>query len=190
MAPSFLLPVQILLLYRLRSDTLSQNTTMTLLTLNPFWVILQQHELTHNLRQQFLTLLSSVMFSSFLLHLLGWLVNNFYRFQVLNSTTPHLYTVLCVRHPKSSLHPSPYTLLHAILPTPDNHHAIIHVHELLLFFLFCSVTPATLIPCSCQPTLTLLSNSSIICVNLASQLVCELLCKLFEGNTYDSKVLF
>ena len=32
------------------------------------------------------------------------LVNKIIRFQVYNSTTHHLYTVLCVHHPKSSLH--------------------------------------------------------------------------------------
>ena len=34
--------------------------------------------------------------------------NKLYRLQVHNSTTHPLYTVLCVYHPRSSLHPSPF----------------------------------------------------------------------------------
>ena len=43
---------------------------------------------------------------SFLLNLLGWhQLTKLYRFQVHNSSTHHLYTGLCVHHPK---HPSPF----------------------------------------------------------------------------------
>ena len=45
----------------------------------------------------------------FLLNLLGWhwLIKS-YRLQVYNSTTHQLYIILCVHHPKSSLHLSPF----------------------------------------------------------------------------------
>ena len=47
--------------------------------------------------------------SFFLLNFFGWhRLTKWYRFQVHNSTTHHLHTVLCVHHP-SSLLPSPLT---------------------------------------------------------------------------------
>ena len=44
----------------------------------------------------------------------NWLIKS-HRFQARNSIIHHLYIVLCVRHPKSSLLPSPFTLTHSLL---------------------------------------------------------------------------
>ena len=74
-----------------------------------------------------------------------------------NSTTYHLYTVLCVHHPSqvfinhhhhlSPLYPPPP---HPCLPFSWNHHNIIHVHELFfLMFLIIDLTERkSLICCS------------------------------------------
>ena len=58
-----------------------------------------------------------------------------------NSVTHHLYTVLYVHHPMSSLLPSPLipALLSSTFPHPfpsGNHHTIVYVHEFLGFFFF------------------------------------------------------
>ena len=69
-----------------------------------------------------------------LLNLLGWhWLIKLYRFQVDNSTIHHVYIVLCVHHPKSSLLPSPFNLPLPLLPPPtalssDNHHTVVCVH--------------------------------------------------------------
>ena len=81
----------------------------------------------------------------FLLNSLGWpWLTKLYRFQVPNSTTHRLYTVLCV-HPKSSLLPTPCiplspssTSLH--LPPLGNDHMVVHIHE---FFLSFFLSPST-----------------------------------------------
>ena len=82
---------------------------------------------------------SSFSFSPFLLNLLGvTLVTKSHRFQVHESTAHHLYTVLCVHHPKSSLHPSPFSPLHPHLSSSTPHSLAIPtlfcVHEVFLFF--------------------------------------------------------
>ena len=63
---------------------------------------------------------SAIFFS--VLNLLEWhWLTKLYRFQAHNSTTHHLYTVLCVHHPKSvsvHYHVSPYTVLYLPLHTP------------------------------------------------------------------------
>ena len=74
------------------------------------------------------------------------LVNKIYMFQVHNSTTYHLYTVLCVHHPKSSLHPSPFTPPYPPLPpsappTTGSHHTVVCVHELFSLFFFFAQSP-------------------------------------------------
>ena len=52
---------------------------------------------------------NSLIFIYFLLNLLGWhWLIKVYRFQVYNSIIHHLYIVLWVHHPKSSLLPSPF----------------------------------------------------------------------------------
>ena len=60
-------------------------------------------------------------FFTFLLNLLGWhWLIKLHGFQVYNSITHHLYIVLCVYHPKSSLLPSPFI---PPLPFPTTSHA-------------------------------------------------------------------
>ena len=67
----------------------------------------------------------------FKMNLLGWhWLIKLYRFQMYNSTTHHLYIVLCVHHPKSSLLPSPFIPLTRKRPSP-------------------SPTPITTMPLSC-----------------------------------------
>ena len=60
------------------------------------------------------------------------------RSQGYDSTIHHLYIVLCAHHPKSSLLPSPFTLLypplHPPTPFPSGNHQIVTVH--FFFFLF------------------------------------------------------
>ena len=71
----------------------------------------------------------------FLLNWLGWdWLTKLYGFQVYNSIINHLYTILCVHHPKLSLHPSPF--ISAIIsstfpqtPSLDNHHTILFITE-------------------------------------------------------------
>ena len=52
-----------------------------------------------------------------LLNLLGWhWFIKLYRFQVHHSVVHHLFIVLCVHHPTSSLLPSPFIPLYPLLP--------------------------------------------------------------------------
>ena len=81
----------------------------------------------------------------FLFNLLGcyWLTKLF-KFQVHNSITHYLYTVLYIRQPKSSLCPSPFILLYpppplCTLPPRSNHHTVVWVHN-CYFFHFCSIS--------------------------------------------------
>ena len=56
---------------------------------------------------------------STLLNLLRWhWLIKLYRCQVYNSLIRHVYIVLCVHHPKSSLLPSHLSLLYPLLPPP------------------------------------------------------------------------
>ena len=66
--------------------------------------------------------------------------------------THHLYNVLCVHHPKSSLPPSPFiplipfsTFPHT--PDPGNNQTVVCVYEFfLIFILFCSIPPPSTQP--------------------------------------------
>ena len=61
----------------------------------------------------------SVLFFSFSLNLLGWrCLTKLYGFQVHSSTAHHVYTVLCVHRPMSSLLPSPFIPLYPPPPPP------------------------------------------------------------------------
>ena len=68
-------------------------------------------------------------------------------FQEHNYITHHLYTVLCVHCPKSSLQLSPFITPtppspFPTTPCPGNHHNVVHAHEIFpSFFLFCSISP-------------------------------------------------
>ena len=79
--------------------------------------------------------------------LLAWLITFYlklkfsyswvpYRFQLYNSTIHHLYIILCVHHPESSLHPSPFIPPYSLLPPPSpfptgNHNTVVCVYEVL-----------------------------------------------------------
>ena len=87
-----------------------------------------------------------------------------------DSTTHFLYTVLCVRQPKTSLCPSSFITLYPPLPLP--HHAPGNDHTLVFmsmiffsFFLFCSISPPLLHLAPIPDTLSLLSVSlSLFCL--------------------------
>ena len=70
-----------------------------------------------------------------------------YRFQVHDSATHHLYTVLYVNQSKSSLLPSPFPSPHPPpplpSPPPSNRHTVVHIYKVFFFFLFlfCSIPP-------------------------------------------------
>ena len=73
-----------------------------------------------------------------------WLIK-LYRFQVYNSITHHLYVVLCIHHPQSSLLPS---LFIPPSPTPfspsDNHHTFVCLNKffcMLTSFIFFTQCP-------------------------------------------------
>ena len=83
----------------------------------------------------------------FLFNLLGcyWLTKLF-KFQVHNSITHYLYTVLYIRQPKSSLCPSPFILLYpppplCTLPPRSNHHTVVWVHNCYFFIFAQSLCP-------------------------------------------------
>ena len=74
----------------------------------------------------FMTKLWAVCFVPLFIKFIGvTLANEMYRFQAHDSATHHLYTVLCVLHPKSRLLPppfTPHTFLHLPLPTRKSPH--------------------------------------------------------------------
>ena len=97
------------------------------------------------------------------MNLLGWhWLIKLYRFQVCNSLILHLYIVLCVHHPNSSLLPSPFIphLPSSTSPTPfpsDNHHTVVCVYEVVFFFCLIhshfSPSPVTILPSDSCPSL-------------------------------------
>ena len=80
----------------------------------------------------------------FQLNLLRWhRLIKLYRFQVYDSTTHHLYMVLCVHHPKSSLLPSPFVPLYCLIPPPPPNINI--SNDLTYLFIFsCEINDAML----------------------------------------------
>ena len=106
---------------------------------------------------------------SFLLDLLGWnCLIKLYRFQVHNSTTHHLYTILCLQIKSSSITiypPIPSSTCPHSIPR-HNHHTVICVDEFFAFFTFCSITPIQpLNPCLRQRSACSLSVSlSLFCL--------------------------
>ena len=76
-----------------------------------------------------------------------WLIR-LYRFQVQNFITHHLYVVLCVHHPRSSLLPSPFILLYPLPPPPPPSPLVIAILLsvsmscvfFLFFFFFCLIS--------------------------------------------------
>ena len=110
-----------------------------------------------------------------LLNLLGWYwLIKLYRFQVCNATIRHLYIVLCVHHPRSSLLSSPllpYTpSTFSPLPFPPVIPILISVSMRFLFFIpspFFTQHHNALPSDSCQSVLYLLDESvSILFVNI------------------------
>ena len=112
-------------------------------------------------------------FSIFLfwLNLLGW-----HWFHVYNSITHHTYTILHVRHTKSSLLLSPTTFYLSPPPFPSgNHHTVVYGYKVFfsfLFFFFClipsPVHPASKTPLpsdSCQSVLCVYESVSIFFVS-------------------------
>ena len=96
------------------------------------------------------------LFFSFLLHLLEWhWLTKLYKFQVHNSPTRHLYTVVCVHH-SNSLSPV-ISLYPSSLPPPsppNNHHTFVQFCEFFSFFFLIPPPSNHPIPC-CQPSLYL-----------------------------------
>ena len=117
------------------------------------------------------------------MNLLGWhWLTELYRFQVHNSTTHHLYTVLCVHHPTSSLPPSPF--IPPFPPPPPPILSFQQSPQLLsgsmsffsFHFIFCSIpstplrylnpsTPLTQLPHSCQLDLYVYESVSILLIS-------------------------
>lgn len=76
----------------------------------------------------------------------------------------HLYTVLCVHHPKSSLLLSPLPL-HPTPPLPPgNHHSITPVHEFFPFFVFAQSFHTHPVPKHPPTVVSLLSMSIFILI--------------------------
>ena len=95
-----------------------------------------------------------------------WLIK-LYRFQVYNSIIHHLYIILYVHHPKSSLLPSPFNsnlfTLFCFPPPPftsGNHYTVVCVYKFCFLFLFNSYTFVTHSPNS--PLLWWLSVCSLL----------------------------
>ena len=82
-------------------------------------------------------------FYPFLLNLLRWhWLTKLYGLKVYNSTTHHLYTVLCVHHPKSSFSQSPFLSPYPPLPL----HIPSNPHSMVTFFIG-SVSWSRYLPC-------------------------------------------
>ena len=87
---------------------LSRNLSISCMLSNVFIKLLLLIYNSFNMIKNSTHCTSFMIFSHFI-NCLGWhWLTQLYRSQVHNSTTHHLYAVLCVHHPKSSLHPSPF----------------------------------------------------------------------------------
>ena len=90
-----------------------------------------------------------------------------YRCQVHNSTTHHLYTVLCVHHLQSSFFPSLFIPLYppplASTPIPPGYHyTVVPVYEFSLIFFFFSLNPSTTLQPAPHPSC--LTSSSLLSI--------------------------
>ena len=105
------------------------------------------------------------IFLNFFFNWIYWVtvVNKLHRVQVHNSTTHHLYTVLCVHHPKSSLLPSPFICPWPSSPRPSPWQSPPCCPSpwvfSLLFFLFNSSTSPPYLTLNCS-----LTAVSLLCI--------------------------
>ena len=127
---------------------------------------------------------------------LHWLVK-LYRIQVCNSTINHLYVVLWVNHPKSSLFSSP-----SIPPLPSltcphslggsgNNHSVVCVYEFIFpwpFYLFYPAPPTPL-PLWQLPVGVFVSTSLVSILFFFCLMVC-LLCSLDSTYNWNHMVFF
>ena len=80
------------------------------------------------------------------------MLTKYYRFQVHNSITHHLYTVSCVLHPKSNLCSSPFIPQYSPLPPlTSNHHIVVQAYEFFSFFPNLPTPTSAFHTNSCQP---------------------------------------
>ena len=108
------------------------------------WIYYPLSSSTKCLRRLKIKFYRQQCFSS--LNLLGWhWLTELYRFQMPNSITPRLYTVLCVHHPKSSsityIPPISSFTSPNLLFTPCNHHTVVCIQEFVFFWLMPSSPP-------------------------------------------------
>ena len=101
---------------------------------------------------------------------MGWhWLTKLYKFQVDNYTAHHLYTVLCVYYPKSSLCLSPLISPYPVPPPtspspPGNNHLVVCIHEFYFPFFFPQPPSQSPMHNTCQP-LPMYDSVSISVVN-------------------------